>query len=153
MFYRPLPLETAMTRSFHPPLYTALVASLLAFLLADVFTPRTAHSAMSINLCNHSGPDFEKIAERFKEELKPGEKIKPALKRLNLSPSLGDSRLREDQPYTDDGLVKIRASMVQYDLGSGRKNSWYLLVWPGDASRVIEHELFLFYDDKNFATP
>ena len=153
MFYRPLPLETAMTRSFHPPLYTALVASLLAFLLADVFTSRTAHSAMSINLCNHSGPDFEKIAERFKEELKPGEKIKPALKRLNLSPDLGDSRLREDQPYTDDGLVKIRASMVQYDLGSGRKNSWYLLVWQGDASRIIEHELFLFYDDKNFATP
>ena len=64
MFYRPLPLETAMTRSFHPPLYTALVASLLAFLLADVFTPKTACSAMSINLCNHSGPDFEKIAAR-----------------------------------------------------------------------------------------
>ena len=85
--------------------------------------------------------------------MKPGEKIKPAFKRFNLSPGLGDSRLREDQPYTDDGLVKIRASMVQYDLGSGRKNSWYLLVWQGDASRIIEHELFLFYDDKNFATP
>ena len=63
-----------MTRSFHPPLYMALVASLLALLLADLFTPGTAHSAMSINLCNHSGPDFEKIAARFKEELKPGEK-------------------------------------------------------------------------------
>ena len=60
----PLSLETAMTRSFHPPLYTALKASFLAFLLADVFTPRTAHSAMSINLCNHSGPDFGKIAAR-----------------------------------------------------------------------------------------
>ena len=63
-----------MTRSSHPPLHTALASSLLAFLLADVLTPRTAHSAMSINLCNHSGPDFEKIAARFKEELKPGEK-------------------------------------------------------------------------------
>ena len=61
-----------MTQSFHPPLYTALVASLPAFLLADVFTPRTAYSALSINLCNHSGPDFEKIAARFKEEMKPG---------------------------------------------------------------------------------
>jgi hypothetical protein len=47
------------------PRYTALADILLAFLLADVFTPRTAHSAMSINLCNHSGPDFEKIAARF----------------------------------------------------------------------------------------
>ena len=55
--------------------------------------------------------------------MKPGEKIKPAFKRFNLSPGLGDSRLREDQPYTDDGLVKIRASMVQYNLGSGRENS------------------------------
>ena len=142
-----------MTRSFHPPLYTALVASLLAFLLADVFTPRTAHSAMSINLCNHSGPDFEKIAARFKEELKPGEKIQPALKRLNLAPGLGESRLREGQPYTDDGIVKIRASMVQCDLGSGRKNSWYLFVWQDDMRRIIEHELSLFYDDKDFATP
>lgn len=116
-----------MTRSFHPPLYMALAASLLAFLLADVFTPRTAHSAMSINLCNHSGPDFEKIAARFKEELKPGEKIEPALKRLNLSPGLGDNRLRE--------------------------NFWYLLVWHDDARRIIEHEFSLFYGDKDFATP
>ena len=147
MFYRPLPLETAMTRSFHPPLYTALAASSLAFLLADVFTPKTAHSAMSINLCNHSGPDFEKIAARFKEELKPGEKIKPALKRLNLSPGMGDDhlseyqffnlkgfvkggnmRVDESQLYTDDGLVKIRANVVQCDLGSGRENFWYLAV-------------------------
>ena len=60
-----------MTRSFHPPLYKALVASLLALLLVDVFTTRTAHSAMSINLCRYSGPDFEKIAARFKEELHP----------------------------------------------------------------------------------
>ncbi len=172
MFYRPLPLETAMTRSFHPPLYTALAASLLAFLLADVFTPRTAHSAMSINLCNHSGPDFEKIAARFKEELKPGEKIKPAPKRLNLSPGLGDNhlferqflnfkgfvkggnmRIDEDQTYTDDGLVKIRANMVECDLGGGRKNSWYLFVWQDDASRIIEHELSLFYNNKDFAMP
>jgi hypothetical protein len=142
MFYRPLPFETAMTRSFHPPLYMALAASLLAFLLTDVFTPRTAHSAMSINLCNHSGPDFEKIAARFNEELKPGEKIKPTLKRLNLSPDLGDNhlfehqffnykefvkegnlRIDEDQPYTDDGIVKIRANVVECDLGSGRENS------------------------------
>ncbi len=161
-----------MTRSFHPPLYMALVASLLAFLLADVFTPGTAHSAMSINLCNHSGPDFEKIAARFKEELKPGEKIKPALKRLNLSPGLGDDhlseyqlidlkgfvkegnmRIDEDQPYTDDGLVKIRANVVQCDLGSGRENFWYLAVWQDDASRIIEHELSLFYGDKDFAMP
>ena len=161
-----------MTRSSHPPLYTALAASLLAFLLADVFTTRAAHSAMSINLCNHSGPDFEKIAARFKEELKPGEKIKPALKRLNLSPGLGDDhlseyqlidlkgfvkggnmRIDEDQPYTDDGLVKIRANVVQCDLGSGRENFWYLAVWQDDASRIIEHELSLFYDDKDFATP
>ena len=107
MFYRPLPLETAMTQSFHPPLYTALVASLLAFLLADVFTPRTAHSAMSINLCNHSGPDFEKIAALFKEELKPGEKIKPALKRLNLSPGLGDGHLLEAAQFVNlKGFVK-----------------------------------------------
>ena len=106
MFYRPLPLETAMTRSFHPPLYMAIVASLLAFLLADVFTPGTAHSAMSINPCNHSGPEFEKIAARFKEELKPGEKIKPALKRLNLSPSLGDDHLSEYQLIDLKGLVK-----------------------------------------------
>ena len=172
MFYRPLPLETAMTRSFHPSLYMALVASLLAFLLADVFTPGTAHSAMSINLCNHSGPDFEKIAARFKEELKPGEKIKPALKRLNLSPGLGDNhlferqflnfkgfvkggnmRIDEDQTYTDDGLVKIRANMVECDLGGGRKNSWYLFVWQDDASRIIEHELSLFYNNKDFAMP
>ena len=162
-----------MTRSFHPPLYAALAASLLAFLLADVFTPRTAHSAMNINLCNHSGPDFEKIAARFKEELKPGEKIQPALKRLYLSPGLGDGhlleaaqfvnlkgfvkegnmRIDEDQLYTDDGLVKIRTNVVQFDLGSGRENYWYLLVWHDDASRIIEHELSLFYDDKDFATP
>ena len=70
-----------------------------------------------------------------------------------MSPDLGDSRLREDQPYTDDGLVKIRASMVQCDLGSGRKNSRYLLVWQDDARRIIEHELSLFCDDKDFATP
>ena len=87
-----------MTRSFHPPLYKALAASLLAFLLANIITSRTAHSAMNINLCNHSGPDFEKIAARFKEELKPGEKIKPALKRLNLSPGLGDDHLSSQAP-------------------------------------------------------
>ena len=143
-----------MTRSFHPPLYTALAARLLAFLLADVLTPRTAHSAMSINLCNHSGPDFEKIAARFKEELKPGEKIKSALERLNLSPGLGDSRLREDQPYIDDGVVKIRANVVECDFGSGLENSWFLFVWQDDARRIIEHDLSLFYyDDKDFAMP
>ena len=91
---------------------------------------------------------------------------------MNLSPGLGDNhlfehqffnykglakegnlRIDEDQPYTDDGLVKIRASMVQCDLGSGRKNSCYLLVWQDDARRIIEYELSLFYDDKDFATP
>ena len=65
----------------------------------------------------------------------------------------GNLRIDEDQPYTDDGLVKIRASMVQCDLGSGRKNSRYLLVWQDDARRIIEYELSLFYDDKDFATP
>jgi hypothetical protein len=151
----------------------ALAASLLAFLLAEVFTPRTAHGAMSVNLCNHSGPDFEKIAARSKEELKPGEKIKPAPKRLNLSPSLGDNhffehqffnykgfvqegnlRIDEDQPYTNDGIVKIRANVVEFDLGSGLENSWFLLVWQDDARRIIEHEPPLFYcDDKDFAMP
>ena len=65
----------------------------------------------------------------------------------------GNLRIDEDQLYTDDGLVKIRASMVQCDLGSGRKNSWYLFVWQDDMRRIIEHELSLFYDDKDFATP
>ena len=122
---------------------------------------------------NHSGPDFDKISARFKEELKPGEKIKPAFKRLNLSPGLGDNhlfehqffnykgfveegnlRIDEDQPYTDDGIVKIRANVVECDLGSGRENSWFLLVWQDDARRIIEHELSLFYyDEKDFAMP
>ena len=164
-------LSTAMTRSSHPPLYTALAASLLAFLLADVFTPRTAQSAMSIDLCNHSGPDFEKIAACFKEELKPGEKIKPALERLNLFLSLGDSRLferqlsdfrglvnegsirvNEDQPNTDDGIVKIRVSMVEFDLGGGRENLWNCL-FGKVMRRIIEHELSLFYRDRDFAMP
>lgn len=50
MFYRPLPLETAMTRSFHPPLYTAIAASLLAFLLADVFTPADETHAGTLSI-------------------------------------------------------------------------------------------------------
>jgi hypothetical protein len=33
------------------------------------------------------------------------------------------------------------------------KNSWYLFVWQDDASRIIEHELSLFYNDKDFAMP
>ena len=41
-------------------------------------------------------------------------------------------RVDDDQPYTDDGLVKIRANMVQCDLGSGRENFWYLVVWHTD---------------------
>ncbi len=40
--------------------------------------------------------------------------------------------------------------MVECDLGGGRKNSWYLFVWQYDASRIIEHELSLFYNDKDF---
>ena len=43
--------------------------------------------------------------------------------------------------------------MVQCDLGSGRENFWYLAVWQDDASRIIEHELSLFYGDKDFAMP
>ena len=63
-------------------------------------------------------------------------------------------RIDEDQPYTDDGVVKIRANVVEFDLGSGRENSWLFLVWQDDARRIIEHELSLFYyDDKDFAMP
>jgi hypothetical protein len=104
--------------------------------------------------------------------MKPGEKIKPAFKRLNLSPGLGDNhlfenqlidykglvkggnmRVDEDQPYTDDGIVKIRANMVHCDLGGGCKNVWYLVLWYDDASRIIKHELSLLYDDKDFGMP
>ena len=124
-----------MTRSFHPPLYMAIVASLLAFLLADVFTPGTAHSAMSINLCNHSGPEFEKIAARFKEELKPGEKIKPALKRFSgnaLNRIVQNEASEGNYPWVVDQAGKKENITGEY-LSSGIQNK------EPDSLRILDH--------------